>query len=144
VHRFVRLLIAGRLQWGTAMAEPGLTLNQLLGQARLEWHGVRLGQPDWREDSHSLALTAWSLRRRLALHIMVNAWREPLPFELPPVWDLPEGGWCRWLDTSLPSPDDIVPTDEAPDVGDGIYTLPAHSVGVLFAGAGSRHPQEVS
>ena len=144
VHRFVRLLIAGRLQWGTDMADPGLTLNQLLGQARLEWHGVRLGQPDWREDSHSLALTAWSLRRHLALHIMVNAWRESLAFELPPARDLPTGGWRRWLDTSLPSPADIVPPDEAPAVGDGIYTLPGHSVGVLFTRAGSRHSREIS
>ncbi|WP_305045639.1 hypothetical protein [Geoalkalibacter sp.] len=126
------------------MAEPGLTLNQLLGQDRPEWHGVKLGQPDRGDDSHSLALTAWSLRRRLALHILVNAWRKPLLLELPPAWDLPNGGWRRRLDTSLPSPADIVPPDEAPDVGDGLYTLPAHSVAVLSARADSRHSQEVS
>ena len=44
---------------------------------------------------------------------MVNAWREPLEFELPPSQELPGGCWHRWLDTSLPSPDDIVPFEDA-------------------------------
>jgi len=133
VHRFVRLLIAGRLQRDVALTDPAMTLNRLLGQARLEWHGVRLGEPDWRDDSHSLALSAWTLGRRMAFHLMINAWREPLAFELPPAPDLPGGRWRRWLDTSLPSPADIVPLDEAPVVGKGTYELPSRSVAVVFA-----------
>jgi glycogen operon protein len=135
VHRFVRLLIARRLQREMAVAAPDLTLNQLLGQARLEWHGVRVGQPDWGNDSHSLALMAWSLSRRFAFHIMINAWRQPLAFELPPAPKLPGGRWRRWLDTALPSPADIVPLNEAPTVEDGTYGLPPHSLAVLFARA---------
>jgi glycogen operon protein len=133
VRRFVRLLIAGRLQPDLALTDPAMTLNQLLGQARMEWHGVSLGKPDWGEDSHSLALTAWTLSRRVAFHLMINAWREPLAFELPPAPDLPGGRWRRWLDTSLLSPADIVPLDEAPEVGNGTYELPSHSVAVVFA-----------
>jgi isoamylase len=133
VLRFVRLLIAGRLQPDLALTDPAMTLNQLLGQARLEWHGVSLGKPDWGEDSHSLALTAWTLSRRVAFHLMINAWREPLAFELPPAPDLPGGRWRRWLDASLLSPADIVPLDEAPEVGNGTYELPSHSVAVVFA-----------
>jgi glycogen operon protein len=133
VRRFVRLLIAGRLQPDLALTDPAMTLNQLLGQARLEWHGVSLGKPDWGEDSHSLALSAWTLSRRVAFHLMINAWREPLAFELPPAPDLPGGRWRRWLDTSLLSPADIVPLDEAPEVGNGTYALPSHSVAMVFA-----------
>jgi glycogen operon protein len=133
VHRFVRLLIAGRLQRDVALTDPAKTLNQLLGQARLTWHGVRLGEPDWGKDSHSLALTAWTLSQRVVFHFMINAWREPLAFELPPVRDLPGGRWRRWLDTSLPSPADIVPLDEAPEFGNGTYELPSHSVALIFA-----------
>jgi glycogen operon protein len=132
VHRFVRLLIAGRLLRDIALADPAMTLNQILGQARLEWHGVSLGKPDWGEDSHSLALTAWTLSRRVAFHLMINAWREPLAFELPPAGDPPGGRWRRWFDTSLPSPADIVPLEEAPEVGNGTYALPSHSVAVVF------------
>ena len=109
VHRFVRLLLAARLKRDMAVEDPDLTLNQLLGQARLEWHGVRLGRPDWGDESHSIALTAWSLTGRFAFHLMVNAWREPLAFELPAAPQPPAGRWRRWIDTSLPSPDDIVP-----------------------------------
>jgi glycogen operon protein len=133
VHRFVRLLIAGRLQRDVALSDPAMTLNQLLGQARLTWHGVRLGEPDWGQDSHSLALTAWTLSQRVVFHFMINAWREPLVFELPPVRDLTGGRWRRWLDTSLPSPADIVPLDEAPEFGNGTYELPSHSVALIFA-----------
>jgi isoamylase len=133
VHRFVRLLIAARLKRDLAVEDPDLTLNQILGQARLAWHGVRLGQPDWGDDSHSIALTAWSLTRRFAFHLMVNAWWEPLEFELPPSHELPGGHWRRWLDTSLPSPADIGPLDQAPVVDGKTYALPPRSVAVVFA-----------
>ncbi len=135
VHRFVRHLIAARQKRDMAVEDPDLTLNQLLGQARLEWHGVRLGRPDWGHDSHSIALTAWSLTRRFAFHLMVNAWSQPLEFELPPAQELPGGRWRRWLDTSLPAPDDIVPMDEAPAVRGVTYELPPHSLAVMVAGA---------
>ncbi len=135
VHRFVRLLIAARLKRDIAVEDPDLTLNQLLGQARLEWHGARLGQPDWGDDSHSIALTAWSLTRRFAFHVMINAWWEPLEFKLPPAQELPGGRWRRWLDTSLPSPGDIVPMDEAPAFEGGTYALPPRSLAVIFARA---------
>ncbi len=131
--RFVRLLIAARLQRDIALEDPDLTLNQLLGQARLEWHGVRLGQPDWGDDSHCIALSVWSMSGRVVFHFMVNAWKQPLEFELPPAEELPGGHWRRWLDTSLPSPADIVSLDEAPIVAGASYPLPPHSVAVMVA-----------
>jgi glycogen operon protein len=131
-HRFVRLLIAARLKRDYA-ADADLTLSQLLGRARLEWHGVRLGRPDWGDASHSIALTAWSMSGRIVFHLMVNAYWEGLSFELPLVRKR-KGDWRRWLDTSLPSPADIVPSlDEAPAVAGRAYTLPPHAVAVLFA-----------
>jgi isoamylase len=146
IHRFVRLLIAARLQRELAADAPDLSLNQLLAQSRLEWHGVRVGQPDWGADSHSLALTAWSLSRRLAFHLMLNTWREPLSFELPPVRGWPDGRWRGWVDTSRPAPADIVPLAEARPVAGETYTLPPHSLAVVFARAavGSHRSREAS
>jgi glycogen operon protein len=139
VHRFTRLLLAARLKRELAVENPDLTLNQLIGQSRLEWHGVRLHQPDWGHDSHSLAVTARSLTGRVVFHLMANAWHQPLPFQLPPTRELPEGCWRRWLDTSLPSPADIVPFAEASAVEGESYLLAPHSVAVLFArAAGGR------
>jgi glycogen operon protein len=133
VHRFATLLIAARQRHDLAREDPGLTLNQLLSQARLEWHGVRVGQPDWGDDSHSIALTAWSLGNRFAIHLMVNAWQEPLLFQLPPASAVPGGRWCRWIDTSLPSPDDIVALREAPPLERECYLLQPHSLATLVA-----------
>ena len=41
-----------------SMSERELALNELIQQARQSWHGVKLGNPDWCDDSHSLALYA--------------------------------------------------------------------------------------
>ena len=133
IHRFVRLLLAARLKRDMAMEDPGLTLNQLLSQARFKWQGVMLEQADWGYDSHSIALTVWSMTGRIIFHVMVNAWRAPLTFELPATPLLPVSRWRRWLDTSLPSPVDIVPLGEAPVIDSENYVLPPHSLAVILA-----------
>jgi glycogen operon protein len=138
IHRFARLLIAARLKGDATENDPDLTLNKLIRQAQIEWHGARLGQPDWGDDSHSIALTAWCLNDRFAFHLMVNAWWEPLSFELPKLREQPGEGWRRWLDTSLSSPEDIVPWEDAPRIEGGTYQLPPHSVAVLLARKGCR------
>jgi glycogen operon protein len=63
---------------------------------------------------------------------MFNAWRHPLEFELPLLQELSGGCWYRWLDTSLSSPDDIVPIDEVSAVDGRTYNLPPHSLVVLL------------
>jgi isoamylase len=134
VHRFVRLLIAARLKGDVAMGnDPDLTLNKLIREAGIEWHGVRLGQPDWGDDSHSIALTARCLNGRLAFHLMINAWWEPLSFELPKLREQPGEGWHRWLDTSLSSPEDIMPWEDAPRIEGNTYELPSRSAAVVLA-----------
>jgi len=146
IHRFVRLLITARLMWHTSWKYADLTLNQILRQARLEWHGVRLGQPDWGSptgaarlgqpdwghDSHSIAFTAWSLSGGIVFHFMINVYSEQLTFELPPPPGLPGSCWRRWLDTSYPSPDDIVPWDEAQTFEGITYDLPPYSLAALL------------
>jgi isoamylase len=103
VRRFVRLLIRHRLQRDSSRPEWAMTLNELLRLGTVTWHGVRLGQPDWGFTSHSLAAAVRSPSGRQLLHVLLNAWSEPLTFALPSV----EGGWWRWIDTSRQAPDDI-------------------------------------
>jgi isoamylase len=83
IYRFVRMMVAFRALRDVAIEHSRLTLNQLLHQARLEWHGVNLNRPDWSEDSHSIAFTVASLNGRFTLHVMLNAYWKPLIFELP-------------------------------------------------------------
>src|SRR4030095_1491735 len=56
VHRFVSLLIARRTLRNTTAERLRVSLTELLRHANLSWHGVRLLQPDWGPQSHSLAL----------------------------------------------------------------------------------------
>ncbi|MHB1035915.1 MAG: glycogen debranching protein GlgX [Pirellulales bacterium] len=133
VHRFVKHLVAARATRDASREESGMSLNELLRQTKIHWHGVRLNQPDWRGDSHSLAFTAWSLKGRMVFHVMLNAYWEPLVFELPPVGDGQPRGWRRWFDTYLDSPDDISGWAEAAAVADSNYVVQSHSVAALFA-----------
>jgi glycogen operon protein len=128
VHRFLKHLIAYRKRRVVSSEEPGLSLNQLMALGRVHWHGVRLNQPNWSEDSHSVAFTVESVQGRFRLHVMLNAYWEPLVFELPPVKRGGEGPWHRWIDTSLDAPHDICDWVEAPAVSDTTCLVQPRSI----------------
>ena len=137
LHQFVRKLIAHRLRLLSAGHEEsfGLSLNQLLRRAEIDWHGVRLGRPDWSDFSHSLALTVRPRQRQIPLwlHVMFNAYWEALDFELPLAPKTADAGWQRWIDTSLQSPEDIMDAAAAPPVPGMQYRVPPRSVVALFS-----------
>ena len=132
--RFARLLNARRLLSAAAPDDPHLSLNRLLRQAYRTWHGAKLGQPDWSVTSHSLAFTAQARDVKMFFHAMLNAYWEPLDFELPP-----RGGnddtWHRWIDTNIESPQDIVEWEFATSATGDTYRVSPRSVVVLFAHA---------
>jgi isoamylase len=136
VHRFVTQLSARRLLRGAEPEQQHLTLNQVLRRANKAWHGVKLGQPDWGDSSHSLAFSAEAGNERMLIHLILNAYWEPLEFELPRVGDDDGDSWRRWIDTTLDSPDDIVEWDTAPTVPGRTYRAGPRSVAVLFARLG--------
>jgi len=131
IFRFARYLIRRRLGRDLAPDAPVLSLNQLLHRARIEWHGVRLNQPDWNDDSHSLAVTARSLEGNLIYHLMFNAYREPLEFQLPPLSPETSPGWRRVMDTFLESPDDICSWRDALRIADAGYLVQPYSIVAL-------------
>ncbi len=99
------------------------------------WHGVSLREPDWSDNSHSLAFEILAPEDEEHLHIMLNAYREPLTFELPSPDQNGEDPrhWHRIIDTTLESPEDIrLPTD-APIVDGDTYTVRARSAVVLLS-----------
>jgi len=134
VHRFVALLNQWRLLRDIEHERKRATLNQVITQAIVTWHGVKVAQPDWTSNSHSLALKVEvSWRRSLPVYLLLNAYWEPLVFELPPPGDDPTIPWRRWIDTSLRSPLDIVRWQAAPLLYSRTYLAAARSVVVLFA-----------
>jgi glycogen operon protein len=72
-------------------------------------------------------------KQGLCFYLIMNAWREPLEFELPPVTN-GASTWRRWIDTALEPPDEIVDWRAAPVVERGAYQAGDHSVVILVAG----------
>jgi glycogen operon protein len=132
VHRFVKLLTARRLLRDYEIAGRNISLNELLKTARYAWHGVKLGQPDWGPDSHSLAFEVGSAAHGLRFHLILNSYWEPLEFELPQS-DSSGAGWRLWIDTALDSPRDIIEWRSAQPFGARTYRADARSVVVLIA-----------
>ena len=133
VHRFVTLLNARRLERDLDQEQRGLSLNQVLQKAIKCWHGVKLGQPDWSDSSHSLALSAEAQNEKLLFHFILNAYWEPLEFELPQAGNDDGESWRRWIDTTLDSPHDIVEWETAPTVPGCTYRAGPRSMVVLYA-----------
>ncbi len=132
VHRFVKLLIARRLLRDVTHEEQRVSLTELIAKANKGWHGVKLGQPDWGPNSHAIAFGAELRHENLSFHLILNGYWEPLEFELPPA--AAGKPWRRWIDTMLPSPQDIVEWSSAPAITGGTYRAGAHSVVMLFRG----------
>jgi isoamylase len=88
----------------------------------------------------SRCFTLRSLRARFLLHGMLNAYWEPLTFELPPLHA--EQGWRRWIDTALDSPDDICTWESAPIVAQEACEVQPRSVALLVL-ALERSPENV-
>ena len=134
LHRFVRLLADRRLLRTVEHEHRRTSLAEIIRQANKAWHGVKLNQPDWGDGSHSLVLGAELRQEGLRFHLILNAYWEPLTFELPTLED--GAPWRRWIDTALDSPQDIVPWQEAPDVPGLTYRTESRSVVMLVAGGG--------
>jgi glycogen operon protein len=132
VHRFLRLLIERRLLRTLAYEENRTSLTTLIREAKKAWHGVQLFHPDWTDGSHSLAFGAEVRKENLRFHLILNAYWEPLEFQLPRLED--GRPWRRWIDTALDSPDDIVPWHEATPVVGESYRAEPRSVVMLLAG----------
>ena len=135
LYRFVKMLIAHRLHLARLMPAHavGLSLNQLLRQAQIRPRGVTLDPPDWSDQAHSLAFTALGPEGRALVHVMINAYWEPLAFALPPRTEGPHQGWQRWVDTARDAPEDICAGPELPPVRDATYVVHPRSLALLVA-----------
>src|SRR6266481_849949 len=133
VHRLATLLNPRRVQRDVEPERQGVTLDQLIRQADITWHGVRLDEPDWRDSSHSVAFTARFTKYGMFFHVILNAYWEPLQFELPSLSNGARNPWRRWIDTFLDSPHDIVDWEQAPSVPGSTYRTEPRSLVVLFA-----------
>ncbi|HPM83293.1 MAG TPA: isoamylase [Candidatus Anammoximicrobium sp.] len=121
IFRFFQRMIAFR------KAHPSLARSRFW-RNDVRWYGVGR-PPDLSWNSRSLAFCLHGAAVDDAdIYVMINAYWEPLEFGIHE--GLP-GNWRRVVDTSLPSPEDIVPEDQAPAVRSRSYRVPGRSVAVL-------------
>ena len=119
-----RVSPAPRCRGGRGGAQPQSTPSP--GAHRVARSGAQT--PGLERPLAFLAFTLRSLRARFLLHGMLNAYWEPLTFELPPVPAEHQQGWRRCIDTALDSPDDISPWESAPVVRQATYLVQPRSM----------------
>ncbi len=128
--RFVKGLIRFRLHHFIIPEAEERPLWEVLRELEIDWHGVRLNQPDWTPDSHSLAVTVGRKGSPDRAHMIFNTYWAALDFELPP---LPGARpWRLVIDTNLAAPDDIRDVSLALPVAGASYRAAARSVVVLI------------
>jgi glycogen operon protein len=125
--RFTRKVNGLRAAFDPKEPVAGIPLTEFLERSRIQWHGVRLGAPDWSERSRSLAVGYQAFDGSVRVHCLFNAFWEALPFELPPA----ENGWRLLLDTAMPPPHDAHGWDDALPVEGRAYLAQPRSVVVL-------------
>lgn len=138
LFRFVKLMIRIRLNFGEEGQGRQVALEEYLSRTRTEWHGVKLGKPDWNSNSHSVAFSLQDSSVGQAYYIAINAYWKPLEFELPPVTNTPHAGWVRLVDTSLPSPNDIVEDRNGIRVNSATYLVNSRSIVILYYDYGTE------
>ena len=124
--RFFRLLIAFRNR------HSSLRPRSYDRGPRIDWHGVQIGQPDWSEQSRSLAMHVHYKEDggMENLCIIANAYWEPLGFELPALLG---HDWYRFVDTMRETPfDALEPGNEEHLVDQKSYNVGPRSVVVLI------------
>lgn len=139
--RFVTLLNQRRRLRSYEPGRGRVSLSEVLSQVNQAWHGVKLNQPDWGDQSHTVAFTMQYRFEKVFLHFILNAYWEPLDFELPEPavkrpGDIESRGvapWRIWIDTANPSPADIWEWGNAPEYSGLSYRAQPRSVVVLFA-----------
>jgi isoamylase len=134
IHRFVTLLNARRVLRDAEPERQRVSLSQLLRGVNLTWHGVKLNEPDWGENSHSIAFNVEVKEAKLLFHVILNAYWEPLDFALPRLDYAAENPWRRWIDTALESPHDISEWAKAEPFHGYNYRTESRSVVILVLG----------
>jgi glycogen operon protein len=132
LFRFFKLLIAFR-RAHELLRYDSFTRGDKHGP-EIDWHGFRLGEPDWGEDSRSLAmhLSGGTPKGRADdIYLIANAHWESHDFSLP---GIPQRRWCRFVDTARRGDGSIIDPDMLVPIGQPYrYRVESRSVVVLVS-----------
>ena len=129
--RFTQLLVRLRLDCDNGMFLDGKEVGGFVNANKMEWHGIRLDQPDWGADSHSLAFVWRNAALGEVRYVAVNSFWQTLEFDLPPVTGGKSSGWLRVVDTSLASPFDVADQGQYVPINGPTYIVNPRSAIIL-------------
>ncbi len=128
IHRFFRMMIAFR------KAHPSIGRSRFWRED-VRWYGVGR-DVDWTDESHHLAYCLHGASQEdRDLYVMINAGAKDLFFR---IQEGRPADWVRVVDTSRPSPQDIVAEEQAPPVASLECPVSARSIVVLVRDRGTR------
>lgn len=131
IKRFFKLLINFRKQHPN-LRRASFEVTREPGCPLIAWHGSKLNQPDWSENSHSLGMHMHNNSADNDLYLIANAYWEPLTFELPGTRE--HQHWRRVIDTKYTFPNEILPENAAVELEDQRqYFVGPRSVVLLLA-----------
>lgn len=116
----------------TSFADPFKATFQ---SDNMRFHGVALDAPDWAPQSHSVALELADGPHEPRFYIAMNAWRDPLAFELP------KRAWYALADTARPAPFDIYALCDAPRVRSSKISVSPDSMIILISAGCAQQTQ---
>ncbi|MGF1699642.1 glycogen debranching protein GlgX [Photobacterium makurazakiensis] len=109
--RFVTQLSQLRRSEPTLDWNMHISLSSVVEEVSIRWHGLTPEQPDWSDESHSLALTVNHPITQDELYVVCNAYWDPLEFTLP---SRQCSEWHLLVNTAKRSPYDIYHSNDAP------------------------------
>jgi glycogen operon protein len=130
LFNFFRNLIALRQRY--ALLRPRHFEGEESGKRRLTWHGPRLHEPDWSEESQSLGMHLQGQTDEAEIYLVAHAGQVAREFELPPLRGT--ACWQRFIDTSLPGDEaSCAPGSECLPERQDSYLVGPQSVVVLVS-----------
>ncbi|MFT6986309.1 MAG: isoamylase [Psychromonas sp.] len=105
------------------------SLHDIIQQSGIVWHGVKVNQPDWSEESHAIAMESKDPHSSVVSYVICNAFWQALNFELP---KSTSGKWQRIVDTSLADGNDIYNNGDKKQWFSNEYLVAPRSVVILI------------
>ena len=132
MFRFVQQMIVLRKRHPSLMRRRFLTGKMIeeKGIKDISWHGSKVGMPNWDDpEAQLIAFTlAGTSEEESDLHVVINLSNKKTTVELPIITNK---RWCLIVDTSQPSPLDILNLDSLKTLKTKKYKVPDQSI-VVF------------
>lgn len=126
---FVKQLISFTQGLEIFKIEDILATSENLDEPNITWHGVKLNEPDWSNNSRCLAFTLLHPEANEEIHVMVNAYWKDLKFQIP---KLKKKKWVKVLDTSASTPNDFYQTGQEENIDKKLINIMDRSIIILM------------